>query len=328
MLHGAFFLGPKSFYRALREMPAEQLARIQMMPVSFTNQLYGDEEAKRRARVDARFVNTAMMATLMGGAISDGLENGQVVSGVGGQYNFVAQAFALQARGRSSRWKRRGRRAQDAFQHPLELRPPDHPAASARRVRHRIRRRRCQGKIGRRDHRGDAAVTDSRFQDELAKTPRMPARAAEELKFRAPSRELSERIAQALKPAREAGLSAVIPVRHRLYWKSSTADPSLQLLREAQRTPLRLPDCCGKDDTTARTPEHAMCLAAARAPDRPKTFASADIRALVFAALGAEWCGVVRPVVPRTRGPILRAGCGRATNGGRLPYTETGIMGP
>ena len=95
-LHGAFFLGPKSFYRALREMPAEQLARIQMMPVSFTNQLYGDEDAKRRARVDARFVNNAMMATLMGAAISDGLEDGQVVSGVGGQYNFVAQAFALE----------------------------------------------------------------------------------------------------------------------------------------------------------------------------------------------------------------------------------------
>ena len=96
MLHGAFFLGPKSFYRALREMPPDQLARIQMMPVSFTNELYGDEAAKRRARVDARFVNNAMMATLMGAVVSDGLEDGQVVSGVGGQYNFVAQAFALQ----------------------------------------------------------------------------------------------------------------------------------------------------------------------------------------------------------------------------------------
>src|SRR6185312_8145045 len=78
-----------------REMVPEQLARIQMMPVSFTNQLYGDEDAKRRARVGARFVNTAMMATLMGAAVSDGLDDGQVVSGVGGQYNFVAQAFAL-----------------------------------------------------------------------------------------------------------------------------------------------------------------------------------------------------------------------------------------
>ncbi len=77
-------------------MPPDQIARIQMMPVSFTNELYGDEAAKRRARVDARFVNNAMMATLMGAAISDGLEDGQVVSGVGGQYNFVAQAFALE----------------------------------------------------------------------------------------------------------------------------------------------------------------------------------------------------------------------------------------
>src|SRR5262249_30325639 len=95
LLHGAFFLGPKSFYRALRDMPPGQLARIQMMPVSCTNELYGDEDLKRRARIDARFVNNAMMATLLGAAISDGLENGQVVSGVGGQYNFVAQAFAL-----------------------------------------------------------------------------------------------------------------------------------------------------------------------------------------------------------------------------------------
>ena len=96
LLHGAFFVGPKSFYRALREMSVSEIARIQMMPVSFTNELYGDEDVKRRARIDARFVNNAMMATLMGAVISDGLENGQVVSGVGGQYNFVAQAFALQ----------------------------------------------------------------------------------------------------------------------------------------------------------------------------------------------------------------------------------------
>src|SRR5665213_230001 len=95
VLHGAFFLGPKSFYRALREMTPSQIARIQMVPVSFTNELFGDEAGKRRARVDACFVNNAMMATLMGSVISDGLEHGQVVSGVGGQYNFVAQAFAL-----------------------------------------------------------------------------------------------------------------------------------------------------------------------------------------------------------------------------------------
>jgi acyl-CoA hydrolase len=70
-------------------------AKLQMTEISFTNALYGEEVAKRRARVKARFVNNAMMATLLGAAVSDGLEDGRVVSGVGGQYDFVAQAFAL-----------------------------------------------------------------------------------------------------------------------------------------------------------------------------------------------------------------------------------------
>src|ERR1700723_2899595 len=44
LLHGAFFLGPKSFYQRLRDMTAEESVRIQMMPVSFTNELYGNED--------------------------------------------------------------------------------------------------------------------------------------------------------------------------------------------------------------------------------------------------------------------------------------------
>jgi acyl-CoA hydrolase len=96
VLHGAFFLGPKNFYRALRDMPEGERARIVMKPVSFTNQLLGQEEEKRRARVKGRFVNNAMMATLLGAVVSDGLEDGQVVSGVGGQHDFVTQAFALE----------------------------------------------------------------------------------------------------------------------------------------------------------------------------------------------------------------------------------------
>ncbi len=95
VLHGAFFVGPKSFYKKLRDMPPERLAKIQMRAVSFTNQLYGDEDKKKAARVKGRFVNSAMMATLLGAVISDGLEDGRLVSGVGGQFNFVEQAFAL-----------------------------------------------------------------------------------------------------------------------------------------------------------------------------------------------------------------------------------------
>lgn len=96
VLHAAFFLGPKAFYRRLREMSPEQRARIRMTSVQFTNELFGDEQGKREARVHARFVNNAMMVTLMGAVVSDGLANGSVISGVGGQYNFTAQAFALQ----------------------------------------------------------------------------------------------------------------------------------------------------------------------------------------------------------------------------------------
>ncbi len=96
LIHGGFFLGSRSFYRELREMSDEDLAQIQMMPISFVNDLFGDEHLKRAQRRDARFVNNALMATLMGAVTSDALEDGRVVSGVGGQYNFVAQAHELE----------------------------------------------------------------------------------------------------------------------------------------------------------------------------------------------------------------------------------------
>ncbi|MGH9648432.1 MAG: acetyl-CoA hydrolase/transferase C-terminal domain-containing protein, partial [Bryobacteraceae bacterium] len=96
VLDAGFFLGSRAFYQALREMPAETLAKFRMGPISFVNELYGGEEAKRNERVGARFINDAMMVTLLGDVVSDGLDDGRVVSGVGGQYNFVAQAFALE----------------------------------------------------------------------------------------------------------------------------------------------------------------------------------------------------------------------------------------
>jgi acyl-CoA hydrolase len=92
---GGFFLGPGDFYQRLRTMRAEQLAKIDMTRIDFINQLYGDYELKRAQRRKARFMNTTMMMTLLGGAVSDALESGKVVSGVGGQYNFVAMAHAL-----------------------------------------------------------------------------------------------------------------------------------------------------------------------------------------------------------------------------------------
>jgi acyl-CoA hydrolase len=92
---GGFFLGPNDFYERLRSMPAQELAKIDMTRIDFINQLYGDDALKRAQRTKARFINTTMKVTLLGAAASDALESGQVVSGVGGQYNFVAMSHAL-----------------------------------------------------------------------------------------------------------------------------------------------------------------------------------------------------------------------------------------
>lgn len=94
-MHGGFFLGPRDFYQALRTMAPEQLAGIGMSRISFINHLYGDEALKRAQRYKGRFINTCMMTTLTGAAVSDALEDGRVVSGVGGQYNFVAMSHEL-----------------------------------------------------------------------------------------------------------------------------------------------------------------------------------------------------------------------------------------
>ena len=99
VMHGAFFIGPKAFYKALNAMTEDDHAKFCMTSVKYVNDLYdhflGDQKIKAMQRKEARFLNSAMMVTLDGSVISDGLENGQVVSGVGGQYNFVAQSHQM-----------------------------------------------------------------------------------------------------------------------------------------------------------------------------------------------------------------------------------------
>lgn len=95
-LHGAFYLGSPAFYAWLRALDPKLRSAIGMRRISEINQLYGGNEAlERLQRRDARFFNSCMMATALGAAVSDGLEDGRVVSGVGGQYNFVAMGHAL-----------------------------------------------------------------------------------------------------------------------------------------------------------------------------------------------------------------------------------------
>jgi len=95
VIHGGFFLGCQSFYDWLRNLSEEDRRLINMKSVQSINQLYGHEEIDKLHRKDARFVNTCMIMTLSGSAVSDGLENNRLISGVGGQYNFVSMAHAL-----------------------------------------------------------------------------------------------------------------------------------------------------------------------------------------------------------------------------------------
>ena len=241
-LHAAFFLGPKSFYRALRQMPQEKLDRIQMMPVSFTNELYGDEDAKRRGRPKARFVNNAMMVTLLGDAISDGLSNGQMVSGVGGQYNFVAQAFALEGahsiltleatRHNGRRLESNIRWSYDHTTIPRHLRDivvTEYGIADLR---------------GKSDAEVIAAmlcVSDSRFQDELMRQAKAAGKLPQGYEIPSAYRaNMPERIARALAPLRDKGLLPQFPFGTDFTGIEQRLIPALQRLKEASASPAAL----------------------------------------------------------------------------------------
>lgn len=94
-MHGGFYLGPKDFYQTLRDLPREESEHICMSSVGHINQLNFNFPLLSAQRKHARFINTGMMVTLSGAVVSDGLEDGTVISGVGGQYNFVSMAHQL-----------------------------------------------------------------------------------------------------------------------------------------------------------------------------------------------------------------------------------------
>jgi acyl-CoA hydrolase len=242
LLHGGFFLGPRRFYQRLREMNETKRAKLQMKAISFVNQLYGDEEKKRAARVKARFINNGMMATLLGAVVSDGLENGLVVSGVGGQYNFVAQAFALEdarsiicvnsTRGYGAKTLSNIRWSYGHITIPRHLRDivvTEYGVADLR---------------GKSDEDVIAAmlnVTDSRFQGELLREAKGYNKIPKGYEIPAAFRNNTpERVAQALKPFRERGLLPDFPFGTDFTEIEQRLIPALQLLKQKSAAPLQL----------------------------------------------------------------------------------------
>lgn len=204
-IHAGFFLGCRDFYARLRGMPEAQRARIAMMPVSFTNTLFGDEPGKRAARTAARFVNSTMSATLLGEAASDQLPDGRVVSGVGGQFDFVAQAHAL-AGARSILALRATRRSGGELKSNIVASHP-HPSVP-RHMRDVV-----VTEYGIADLRGKSdadciaamlAIADSRFQNDLLAEARGAGKIGKDYTIPEAHRvNLPERVSGWLDPARD-----------------------------------------------------------------------------------------------------------------------------
>jgi acyl-CoA hydrolase len=241
ILHAGFFVGSRAFYRALREMPPEIAAKFRMTSIAYVNELYHDEPAKRAARVNARFINDAMMATLLGDVVSDGLEDGRIVSGVGGQYNFVAQAFALEG-ARSVIMLRASRTANGKTQsnirwnyghitiprHLRDIVVTEYGIADIR------------GKSDRDVIAAMLAITDLRFQDELLRQAKEAGKIERSFELARTARNNTPAaIERALKPAYDSGLLTPFPFGSDFSEAERQLLPALQVLKSAS-TPQRL----------------------------------------------------------------------------------------
>jgi hypothetical protein len=284
VLHGGFFVGPRDFYAALRGMGEAERARFAMTAISFTNQLYGDEAAKRVQRPHARFANEAMMATLLGDVVSDQLEDGRVVSGVGGQYDFVAQAFALgpsarsivtlgavRTRGGLARSNIRWRYGHTTIpRHLRDVIVTEYGAADLR------------GRSDAEVATAMLAIADARFQPGLLGR----AEAAGKLDGdpRPPgwrTRNTPKAIAEALAPARAAGALPPFPLGTDFTAQEQALLPALARLRAAQGHPARLAALAARGLRHAGDPAGLARLGL----DAPRTAGDRALAALVRGAM-------------------------------------------
>jgi acyl-CoA hydrolase len=289
LLHAAFFLGPKSFYRALREMPEAQLAKLQMTAVSFTNELYGDEDRKRAARVKSRFVNSTMMATLLGALVSDGLEDGRVVSGVGGQFNFVSQAFALEgarsiitlksvreARGRTTSNIRWNYGHETVPRHYRDMVVSEYGVANLR------------GKPDQEVIAAMLAIADSRFQPELLRQAKDARKIPAHYEIPAAHRDNTpDKILRALKPLRARGQLPPFPFGTDFTAIEQRLIPALEILQNASASTGSLVRLALSGLFAAIDPQDQECLALLDLA-KPRSFADRVTGILVRAALKAS----------------------------------------
>jgi acyl-CoA hydrolase len=290
-VHACFFLGPRKFYENLRQMGVTEREQICMTGISYVNELYGQEELKRLQRTSARFVNTGLIVTLTGAVASDGLEDGRVLSGVGGQYNFVAMAHELED-GRSILMIR-NTKEQDGKLHsnirwsygyvtiPRHLRDivvTEYGIADLR---------------GRTDEEVITAlveIADSRFQDGLVEEAKHAGKLSKNYSIPDHARNnRPERLKRVLAPHRERGLFRKFPFGTDLTEEEVVLGKALEFLKQAvERKKLRMPRFA-EIRKTINVPINARSYLERMELDRPHTIKERLLkRALVYALASVE----------------------------------------
>ncbi len=213
VLQGAFFLGPADFYRRLRELSEDQRALIDMTSVAEVNRIYTHYRLERLQRRHPRFINITMKLSLLGAAVSDQVSDGQVVSGVGGQFDFVSMAHQL-PEGRSILLLRATRGAGGTLESNLVW---EYPHATIPRHLRDV----FVTEYGVADLRGKTdgeciaallAIADSRFQPELLRQAQRAGKLAAD--YRIPPEQqanLPQRLAAVLAPHQQSGRLPALP---------------------------------------------------------------------------------------------------------------------
>jgi hypothetical protein len=286
VIHAGFFLGPTEFYEWLRHLPEADRRSIRMRSVTRINQLYGHEELDRLHRRDARFINTTMKIDLFGAVSSDTLEDGRVVSGVGGQYNFIAMAHELPGgrsviQLRSTRSEKGEVRSNVVFRTsfntaPRHLRDLVITEYGIADLRARTDEECIQAVL---------AVTDSRFQAELMREAKQSGKLSADYEIPPQHRHnLPEVYAKQLALWRSQGLFPAYPFGTDLTVEERALAGALRKLQEGLKQPKRLLKTALAAATSDASPELEPLLRRMQLDD-PKTAKEHLYRRLVVAAL-------------------------------------------
>jgi acyl-CoA hydrolase len=287
VLHAGFFVGNQAFYRELRQMPREAIELIAMTAISFTNTLDGDAEAKRAQRRHARFVNTAMVATLLGAVSSDQLEDGRVVSGAGGQHDLVAMAHELEG-ARSIIGVRSTRRANRRTASNIVWRYAN--ATVPRQLRDIL-----VTEYGVADLRGKSdrdvvvamlGVADSSYQPGLLEEARRAGKLEPTFGLPDTTSNRVERIEAALAPARRDGLLPAFPLGSEMTQVEQSLVGPLTLLKSAGYADLVRTLLAGLARGSASAHEHAALDRLSLAS--PATLSERALRTAILGALRRE----------------------------------------